>query len=108
MKSFIAAAGIVLLASSTALAYCGCGYAAPVAVAPVPTVAYYGPVTDYYAPAPVVTYYAGPPAYVYPQVTYYRAPVVVPAPYYYGPVVVAPRVFVPGQPVRNTLRAVFP
>jgi hypothetical protein len=78
-------------------------------------VVYYGPapVVEYAAP-PVVTYYAPPvvtyspvPAYGYaysPVVTNY-SPVVT---YYSPPVVVGPRVLVPGQPVRNVFRAVLP
>jgi hypothetical protein len=101
MKHLIAATAIVLLASSTALAQWGY---APVVVAPVPTVSYYAPPAYYapYAPAPVpmVSYYAPyapAPVYAYP-------PAVVVAP---RPVVIVPRVYVPGQPVRNVLRAVF-
>ena len=95
------------MAATTASAQWGY-YAAPV-VGPVPTVTYYAPPATYYAPAPTVTYYAPAPTYAY------YAPVVVPRRYYAAyplvypaPVYVAPRVFVPGQPVRNTLRAVFP
>ena len=69
-------------------------------------------------PAPVVVpsyaYYPPPPVYVY------RTPALMPpvvAPHYVGyppaavvpsPVVVYPKVFYPGQPVRNVLRAVLP
>jgi hypothetical protein len=77
----------------------------------------------YYAPAPVV--YAPAPVYVAPPVpvvTYYQAPLVTYTPgYYAGPAVVAApvyvrpraytvrtRVYVRGQPVRNTLRVLAP
>lgn len=84
-----------------------------------PQVTYYSPSavvdTTYYAPAPYVTYYA--PAT--PQVEYYAqsattyyAPVVQPYVTYYGTVGSSiygtPKVYVPGQPVRNTLRAITP
>ena len=70
-------------------------YGAPVYSAPVTTY-YRAPVTAYYAPAPV---YAAPVP-----VTSYYAPAVVPAPVYYG----YRPYYVPGQPVRNVLRATFP
>ncbi len=65
--------------------------------------------TSYYAPAATsyATYYAGaaPVAYT----SYYAAPY---ATYYYGvagtSIYGAPRVYVPGEPVRNTLRALTP
>jgi hypothetical protein len=83
-------------------------YAAP--VAPVSYVSYYAPPV---APAPYVSYYA-PAA---PYVTYYTpyttyAPVVAPYRTYYGvpgaSIYGAPRVYVPGEPVRNVLKAVTP
>jgi hypothetical protein len=80
--------------------YGGPVYGAPVATyyrAPVATY-YRAPVTAYYAPAPVTTYYAPAP------VTTYYAPAVVPAPVYYA----YRPYYVPGQPVRNMLRATFP
>ncbi len=108
MKHVLAAAVIVLLASSTALAQWGY---APVVVAPAPTVTYYAPtpVAGYYAPAPVVTYYGPAPVYAYPRAVVVARPrVVVAAPVWVpAPVVVRPRYFVPGEPVRNVLRAVF-
>ena len=76
-------------------------YAAPaVTVSPVVTTAYYAP-APYYVAAPVATPY------------YVAAPVVAPypalAPVYYGrAVIVRPKVYVVGQPVRNVLRAVTP
>jgi hypothetical protein len=89
-------------------------YYAPTVSAPVTT--YYAPpVTSYYAPT--TTYYAPPTAYApvatpyvaaYPAATPYVAayPAATPyvagyAPYYYY----APRLYVPGQPVRNFFRA---
>jgi hypothetical protein len=87
-------------------------YAAPVSyatyyapAAPVSYATYYAPA----APAPYVSYYA--PAV--PYATYYSpAPVVMPYRAYYGvpgrSVFGAPRVYVPGEPVRNAVRAVTP
>ena len=87
-------------------------YAAP--AVPTPHVTYYAPprphVTYYAPPRPHVAYYA-PPIAPRPYVTYYAPPV---RPYvaYYGTpgwsVFGAPRVYVPGQPVLNALRAVTP
>lgn len=96
--------------------------ATEVAYAPATSVSYYAPATPevtYYAPATPTysTYYA--PAATY--TSYYAAPAVpsystyyAPATVYYSPYVVgrsvfgAPRVYVPGQPVRNTLKAITP
>ena len=108
MKPMLAAVAIVLLAGSPALAHYW-GYA-PVVVAPAPMVAYYAPPPPmaYYGPAPVVTYYGPAPVYAYPpgmvvaRPRFVAAPVWVPA-----PVMVRPRFFVPGEPVRNVLRAAF-
>ncbi len=83
-------------------------YAAP--AAPVSYVSYYAPPAAYAAPVSYVSYYA--PAT--PYATYYAPPAVaVPyRAYYYGvpgwSVYGTPRVYVPGEPVRNTLRAVTP
>ena len=87
-------------------------YAPPAAYAPAPYVSYYAPPAAY-APAPYVSYYAPPVAYAayYSPAPAYAAPVV---PYraYYGvagwSVYGTPRVYVPGEPVRNALRAVTP
>ena len=85
-------------------------YAPPVAAAPAPYVSYYAPPVAYAAPAPCVSYYA--PAV--PYATYYAAPAPAMVPYraYYGvagwSVYGTPRVYVPGEPVRNALRAVTP
>ncbi len=49
MKAALLAAGVVLLAATTAMAQWGY-YAAPVVAGPVPTVAYYAPQAAYYAP----------------------------------------------------------
>ena len=94
-----------------------CGGVATTYYAPVEAAytAYYAPTVAYYAPAPYVDYYAPPAAYT----TYYASPYTT----YYGPAVAAypvryatpgwsvfgaPRVYVSGQPVRNTLRAITP
>jgi hypothetical protein len=89
-------------------------YSPPVAYTPAPYVTYYAPTVAYTpAPAPYVSYYA-PAA---PYVTYYSpsvavAPVVVPYRVYYGvpgwSIYGTPRVYVRGEPVRNTLRAITP
>jgi hypothetical protein len=71
-------------------------YRAPVTVYRAPVTVYRAPVTAYYAPAPVV---AAPVP-----VTSYYAPAIVAAPVYYG----YRPYYVPGQPVRNVLRATFP
>jgi len=119
MKSFVMAVSmaVVLMASSSVLAQ---GYVAYLPVAPAPVVSYYppapavtyGPVvaTSYYAPAP---YYAAAPApYIVASpvaAPYYVASPVAVGPLYYGrPVIVRPKVYYPGQPVRNVIRAVTP
>jgi hypothetical protein len=93
---------VVLLAASMAFAH---PYVA-VPVAPVPVVvqSYYAPPVYAY-PRPVVV--AAPYLVASPVVA---APVVVPvpAPVYVRPVVVHPKFYVPGQPVRNVFRAVTP
>jgi hypothetical protein len=107
-------------------------YYAPAAVAAPVVTSYYAPaaapiaapVTSYYAPAPVAapvysSYYA--PAVTAPVYSSYYAPApVVGAPVVTAPVVAARPVvlgrsiygtrelYVPGQPVRNTLRAITP
>ena len=46
---------------------------------------------------------------VYPAPVFYRAPVVYPAPLIYpGTVIVRPKIFFRGQPLRNAVRAVLP
>jgi len=91
--------GAILLAASVASA--GWTYVAP------PVVYGYYPAGPVYAyPAPVPTVVARP---IVPAPVYAPGPVVYPvgpAVYSY-PYVVRTKVFVPGQPVRNTLRAVF-
>ena len=108
MKRFLAAIALVLMAGSTAFAHHP--YVALLPVAPAPYAAYYGP-------APVVPYYAPVAAAPYipaPAMAYYRpGPVVAPAPVVVAPaygraVVIRPKVYVAGQPVRNLLRAVTP
>lgn len=92
-------------------------YGAPVYAAPV----YRAPVTSYYR-TPVASYYRAPVTVYRAPVTVYRAPVTayyapapVPVTSYYAPAIVAAPVYygyrpyyVPGQPVRNVLRATFP
>jgi hypothetical protein len=94
MRSLILAVAFVLAIGSTAY---GGWYAGPV-------VGY----TTYYAPAPVYAYPAPVPYVTYAPVV---APVVAPAPVWVArPVVVGPagKVYVPGRPVRNAVRAVLP
>ncbi|MBN1395192.1 MAG: hypothetical protein JW959_09225 [Pirellulales bacterium] len=78
---------------------------------------------------PTTVYYPGPPVYAYPAPVYaypapvyrtYRvpvaapyavySPVVAPAPVWVGPpaVIVRGKVFIPGRPIRNAVRAVLP
>jgi len=121
MTKILAALAVVLLTASVGLADCGCGTPvttvaygpAPVVVNyasyPAPVVAAY-PYTAYYPAYPYATYY---PAYPAPYVVA-RPVVAVPGPVVYGPAVVygvpryaRPWVYMPGQPVRNTLRATF-
>ena len=118
MKSFLIALSftMVVLLSSSLLAQ---GYVTFIPVGPVPVTTYYAPApvvsygpvatTWYYAPAP---YYAAAPAPYYvaaPVVTpYYVARPVAVAPVYGSAVIVRPKVYVVGQPVRNLLRAVTP
>jgi hypothetical protein len=97
MKSLIAALVLVLVVASSASA--GWAY-----VGPAPVVYGYWP-----SVAPVYSYpYAAP--YVVARPVYEPAPVYYgPAPVVYGyPYAVPARVFVPGQPVRNLLRATLP
>jgi len=89
-------AGVVVLSASSALA--DWGY-----VGPTEVYAYY----PYFAPAPVYAYPV--PVVVARPVVPVFAPVWVgpAAPVYYGPVWGRPRVFVPGQPLRNAIRATW-
>jgi len=119
MKSFATALSLamVLMVSSSVLAQ---GYVAYMPVGPTPVVSYYtpapavgyGPVvaTSYYAPAPYSAIAPAPYYVAAPVVTpYYVASPVAVGPVYYGrPAIVRPKVYYPGQPVRNVLRAVTP
>ncbi len=115
MRSIALTVVIVLLASSTASA--AWTYVAP---GPMPYVVNYAPVAPVWGPV-------APPVMVPGRVVVRRAPVVYapaapgvygrPAPVVYAPpapVVYAPRpvvrykVYYPGMPVRNTLRAILP
>jgi hypothetical protein len=99
MRNLVIALAVVLLLASTATAFGG-WYVGPRVVYAYPPVA---PVYSY--PAPVVV---SPPQVVYSPVV--TGPLVAPAPVVVGPpaVIVGPRFYVPGQPVRNVLRAVAP
>ena len=98
MKGLIIAVAVVLMLGSTAY---GGWYVGP-------TVGY-----SYYAPAPVYAYPA-PVVVARPHVVYspvIAGPVVAPAPVWVGrPVVVGRygKVYLPGRPVRNAVRAVLP
>ena len=118
----------LMLNGSTAFAQCGCS--SPPVYAPVASsyVSYYAPPVAYYSPTPYASYYAPPAAYTpvsyvsyyapaAPYATYYSpyatyAPVVAPYRAYYGvagwSVYGTPRVYAPGEPVRNVLMAVTP
>jgi hypothetical protein len=113
MKTLLIALGIVLLIGSTSFAG---WYVMPTVVqAYYPGVPFYA----YPAPTPYVSYM--PVAAPVPYMSYmpvapapcaygaYGVPVVAPAPVVVGPAaVVRARVFYPGQPVRNVLKAVAP
>jgi hypothetical protein len=118
MKTLLIALGIVLLFGSTSFAgwyvmptvvqayYPGIpayAYPTPIVPAPVP----YGSYMPIAAPAPYVSYMPVAPApYAY---SAYGVPAVSPAPVVVGPAaVIRARVFYPGQPVRNVLKAVVP
>ena len=103
MKSLFAAVAVVLLLASTASA--GWAYVAP---GPVVYGAYYGgPVYAYPGVTPVVV--ARPVMAAPAPVVYAPAPVAYPAVVGYGyPYVVRAKYYVPGQPVRNAVRAVLP
>jgi hypothetical protein len=117
--ALIVAVVVVVASSATAQTYVGYMQATPAPVAayyatgpvaaysPVVATAYYAPPAAYY-PAPVPYYAASPVVAPVPAPYYAAAPVAV-APVYYGPaVVVRPKVYVRGEPVRNVLRAVTP
>ncbi len=110
MKNLIAAAVLVLLFSSTALA--GWPYAVPVVTySPVVAQSYYPmapvyPVAPTYAYQPHVVSYTPTVAYMPPVVSNHV--VYSPGVYAPMPMVVRPRVFFYGQPVRNVFRAVLP
>lgn len=94
MKSITIAVALFLLLGSTAW---GGWYVGP-------TVGY-----TYYAPAPVYAYPQAVPYVTYSPVI--TAPVVAPSPVWVGrPVVIGPagKIYVPGRPIRNTVRAVLP
>ena len=94
MKNLLIAIALVLLLGSTAY---GGWYVGP-------TVGY-----RYYAPVPVYAYPAPVPYVTYSPVIV--GPVFAPAPVWVGrPVVVGPagKVYIPGRPVRNAVRAVLP
>jgi hypothetical protein len=101
MRKFILALAVLLLVSSSASAWPYVVGYAPVTTYPAPVTAYYGaPVTAYYG-SPVTAYY-GAPAVVSPG--YYGSTVLTYGAPSYGYTYGYPG-YVPGQPVRNLLRA---
>jgi len=100
MNRLIAAATVVVLLLGCSTVFAGWGHVAPVVVQP-----YYplGPVYAY--PAPVVV--ARP--VIAPAPVVVETPGVAPVPVWAGPpVVIRSKVYIPGRPVRNVLRAVVP
>ena len=86
-------------------------YAPVVSSGPVAYTSYYAPAA--YAPAPYTTYYAPAVPYATNYAPYaVAAPAAVPYRAYYGvpgwSAYGTPRLYVPGEPVRNALRAVTP
>ncbi len=106
--SEVRAQSTVIVGPPSVVAYSAAEIPAPPAVS-TPLLAP-APVVTYSVPAPVVTY--GVPA---PVITYRVPSVVAYPPTIYGPVVtgypavvVRPKVYVPGQPIRNFFRAITP
>lgn len=99
MKRLLAALGCFVLVLACTTSTAQGQVVAYQAYSPVTPYGVYGP------PVPYAAYYAPAPVMVYRPY-----PAYVPAPVYYGPgaVVVRPKVYVRGQPVRNVLRAVTP
>jgi hypothetical protein len=112
--AFLLTAAVMVASSANAQAYVGYMPAAPAVsyYAPAPVATYYSPViaTAYYAPQTV--YYSAPAPYYVAAPVFAPAPAVVApvavAPVYARPVIVRTKIYVPGQPVRNVLRAVTP
>ncbi|MBN2473854.1 MAG: hypothetical protein JXB62_04560 [Pirellulales bacterium] len=118
MRRYIALIAMVCVVLAGSTAFGGWRHVAPVVV-PVPTVVHsfhpVGPVYAYpnvvHVPSPVV--HVPPPMFhVSPHVGFH-VPVPYPTPVVYphrvpAPVVVYPKVYVRGQPVRNVVRAVLP
>ena len=110
--------GGLCLITSTVLAQCGCGSVQTTYAPVVPSsTAYCTPTVANYPPAPYATCYtpATPQAAYYaplakPYATY--VPVARPYSAYHGTagwsIYGTPKVYVPGEPVRNVLRAVTP
>ncbi len=100
MKTFVIALAVVLLLGSTVQA----GWY----VGPVRGYAYYPAAPAYAYAAPVVV--PGPRVVYSPVYAPVYAPAVVAAPVVVGPpaVVVRSKVYIPGRPIRNIVRAVVP
>ena len=107
-------AGLSLI-TSTVLAQCGCG-SVQTTYTPVvaSSTAYYTPTVAHYPPAPYYTPATPQAAYYAPVAKPYATNASVARPYaaYYGTagwsIYGTPKVYVPGEPVRNVLRAVTP
>ena len=113
MKSLVVLAAVAVVLGACSTASAGWGYVGPVVVPPPVVVQSYWPVGPVYAyPAPVVV--VGPrvvyrPPVVVPVPVVYPSPVLYPAPVIApGGVVIRPKVYFRGQPVRNVVRAVLP
>jgi hypothetical protein len=104
VKNFVIAVAMLLAIGSTAY---GQWYAGP-------SVGYaYYPAEPVYYPAEPVYGYPAPVMVARPRVVYSPvvvAPVMAPVPVWGRPVVVGPagKIYVPGRPVRNAVRAVLP
>lgn len=77
---------------------------APMAAPMVPAPAVVAPTIAYYYPAPRIAYR---PVIAAPTVVGY-APAAVPAVVAARPIIVRPKIYVPGQPIRNVFRAITP
>lgn len=116
----LVAVGLSLI-TSTVVAQCGCSSVQTTCAPDVPScTANYMPRATYYPPAPYVTYntsatpqvaYYAPAAQAQPYAMRY-VPAVQPYVAYYGvagrSLYGTPKVYVPGEPVRNVLRAITP
>lgn len=101
---------VAVLAITANEAEAQCCYPAPVVTyRPAPTVTCCPAPAVTYRPAPAVTYRPAPVVTYRPAAVASAYPVVYPAPVVAArPVVVDTDLYVPGQPIRNALRAITP